>query len=84
MLIRFEVALFNQSINQSINQSSSSSSSILSLVTGTGIEFSLNMRPEDVGIYTGATIHTRNGLKMKIKERLNKVVKEESRKEALV
>jgi cytochrome P450 len=47
-------------------------------------EFSLNMRPEDVGIYTGATIHTRNGLKMKIRERLNKVVKEESKAEALV
>jgi len=47
-------------------------------------EFSLNMRPEDVGIYTGATIHTRNGLKMKIKERSSKVVKEESKIEALV
>ena len=51
-------------------------------------EFSLNMRPEDVGIYTGATIHTRNGLKMKIRERLVKegeeVVKEESKAAALV
>jgi cytochrome P450 len=32
-------------------------------------EFTLAMRPEDVGIYTGATIHTRNGLNMKVKKR---------------
>jgi cytochrome P450 len=29
-------------------------------------DFTLAMRPEDVGIYTGATIHTRNGLNMKV------------------
>jgi len=32
-------------------------------------EFSLAVKPEDVGIYTGATIHTRNGLMMNVKER---------------
>ena len=32
-------------------------------------DLSLAMKPEDVGIYTGATIHTRNGLYMTIKER---------------
>ncbi len=30
----------------------------------------LAMKPEDVGIYTGATIHTRNGLHMRIKNRV--------------
>jgi cytochrome P450 family 97 subfamily B polypeptide 3 len=29
----------------------------------------LAMKPEDVGIYTGATIHTRNGLHMRVTER---------------
>ena len=32
-------------------------------------DLSLAMKPEDVGIYTGATIHTRNGLYMTVKER---------------
>lgn len=32
-------------------------------------DFELDIRPEDVGIYTGATIHTRNGLMMKVKHR---------------
>eukprot|EP01036_Dinobryon_divergens_P029748 gene29748-38888_t len=32
-------------------------------------DFSLAIKPEDVGIYTGATIHTRNGLMMKISKR---------------
>jgi cytochrome P450 family 97 subfamily B polypeptide 3 len=35
-------------------------------------EFSLDCRPEDVGIYTGATIHTRNGLLMKVRHRSTK------------
>ena len=30
----------------------------------------LAMKPEDVGIYTGDTIHTRNGLHMHVKERV--------------
>ena len=33
-------------------------------------DFSLDMKPEEVGIYTGATIHTRNGLNMKVKRRI--------------
>ena len=33
-------------------------------------DFSLAIKPEEVGIYTGATIHTRNGLMMKVKERI--------------
>jgi cytochrome P450 len=32
-------------------------------------EISLDMKPEDVGMFTGATIHTRNGLFMKFKKR---------------
>lgn len=32
-------------------------------------DFKLDIRPEDVGIYTGATIHTRNGLLMKVGNR---------------
>ena len=32
-------------------------------------DVSLATRPEDVGMYTGATIHTRNGLKMFVKRR---------------
>jgi cytochrome P450 family 97 subfamily B polypeptide 3 len=32
-------------------------------------DFKLAIRPEDVGIYTGATIHTRNGLMMTVTER---------------
>ena len=32
-------------------------------------DFTLDIRPQDVGIYTGATIHTRNGLLMKIRQR---------------
>jgi cytochrome P450 len=32
-------------------------------------DFSLAVKPEEVGVYTGATIHTRNGLPMFIKER---------------
>lgn len=35
----------------------------------------LNTKPEDVGIYTGATIHTRNGLMMKIKQRRTEKVR---------
>jgi len=33
-------------------------------------DLSLDIKPEDVGIYTGATIHTRNGLMMKAKKRV--------------
>lgn len=33
-------------------------------------DFELATRPEDVGIYTGATIHTRNGLMINVKERV--------------
>jgi hypothetical protein len=33
-------------------------------------DLTLAMRPEDVGMYTGATIHTRNGLYMTVKERV--------------
>ena len=32
-------------------------------------DFSLAVNPEEVGIYTGATIHTRNGLMMRVKRR---------------
>jgi len=32
-------------------------------------DFNLAIKPEDVGIYTGATIHTRNGLMMKVSNR---------------
>ena len=32
-------------------------------------DFSLAVKPEEVGIYTGATIHTRNGLMMRVKRR---------------
>lgn len=32
-------------------------------------DLKLDIKPEDVGIYTGATIHTRNGLMMKVKRR---------------
>ena len=32
-------------------------------------DFEFAMDPKDVGIYTGATIHTRNGLKMRVKKR---------------
>ena len=34
-------------------------------------DFKLAVRPEDVGVYTGATIHTRNGLMMKVSARAN-------------
>lgn len=33
-------------------------------------EFELATKPEDVGFYTGATIHTRNGLYMKFRRRV--------------
>lgn len=33
-------------------------------------EFELAMRPEDVGFFTGATIHTRNGLRMRVRRRV--------------
>ena len=33
-------------------------------------DFQLATRPEEVGIYTGATIHTRNGLKMTVTNRV--------------
>jgi len=36
-------------------------------------EFSLAVSPQDVGIYTGATIHTRNGLMMTVRERPSQV-----------
>jgi cytochrome P450 len=32
-------------------------------------EFELATPPESVGMYTGATIHTRNGLMMRVRER---------------
>lgn len=34
-------------------------------------EFELTIRPEEVGFYTGATIHTRNGLPMRVKKRVS-------------
>lgn len=34
-------------------------------------DFSLAVRPEDVGMFTGATIHTRNGLMMKVTRRVD-------------
>ncbi|KAJ1406966.1 hypothetical protein B484DRAFT_337381, partial [Ochromonadaceae sp. CCMP2298] len=34
-------------------------------------DFQMAMRPEDVGVQTGATIHTRNGLKMRVSHRRN-------------
>lgn len=33
-------------------------------------EFELAIKPEEVGFYTGATIHTRNGLPMRVKKRV--------------
>lgn len=33
-------------------------------------EFELTIKPEEVGFYTGATIHTRNGLPMRVKKRV--------------
>ncbi len=36
-------------------------------------DFKLAIRPEDVGYYTAATIHTKNGLMMKISKRNSKV-----------
>lgn len=33
-------------------------------------DFELTIRPEEVGFYTGATIHTRNGLPMRVKKRV--------------
>ncbi|CAB1105090.1 unnamed protein product [Ectocarpus sp. CCAP 1310/34] len=33
-------------------------------------EFELMIEPEEVGFYTGATIHTRNGLPMRVKKRV--------------
>lgn len=33
-------------------------------------EFELMIKPEEVGFYTGATIHTRNGLPMRVKKRV--------------
>lgn len=32
-------------------------------------EFELTVKPEEVGFYTGATIHTRHGLPMRVKKR---------------
>lgn len=32
-------------------------------------DFELTVKPEEVGFYTGATIHTRNGLPMRITKR---------------
>ena len=36
-------------------------------------DFQLATRPEEVGIYTGATIHTRNGLKMTVTNRVSMI-----------
>lgn len=36
-------------------------------------DFQLATRPEEVGIYTGATIHTRNGLKMTVTNRVDMI-----------
>lgn len=33
-------------------------------------EFELTIKPEEVGFYTGATIHTRNGLPMRVRKRV--------------
>lgn len=33
-------------------------------------DFELTIKPEEVGFYTGATIHTRNGLPMRVKKRV--------------
>ncbi|CAN0167816.1 unnamed protein product [Hapterophycus canaliculatus] len=33
-------------------------------------DFELTVKPEEVGFYTGATIHTRNGLPMRVKKRV--------------
>lgn len=33
-------------------------------------EFELTIKPDEVGFYTGATIHTRNGLPMRVKKRV--------------
>lgn len=33
-------------------------------------EFELTIKPEEVGFFTGATIHTRNGLPMRVKKRV--------------
>ena len=38
-------------------------------VTLRDFNFALATKPEEVGIYTGATIHTRNGLMMKVTRR---------------
>lgn len=32
-------------------------------------DFELAIKPEEVGFFTGATIHTRNGLPMRVKKR---------------
>lgn len=33
-------------------------------------EFDLAIKPEEVGFFTGATIHTRNGLPMRVRKRV--------------
>lgn len=33
-------------------------------------DFELTVKPEEVGFFTGATIHTRNGLPMRVKKRV--------------
>lgn len=33
-------------------------------------DFELTVKPEEVGFYTGATIHTRHGLPMRVKKRV--------------
>lgn len=33
-------------------------------------DFELTVKPEEVGFYTGATIHTRHGLPMQVKKRV--------------
>lgn len=45
---------------------------------------SLDIKPEDVGIYTGATIHTRNGLMMKVKRRAAGMARQSQRKDVAV
>eukprot|EP01038_Epipyxis_sp_PR26KG_P008230 gene8230-11138_t len=45
-------------------------------------DFTLAIKPEDVGIYTGATIHTRNGLMMNVKRRSKTSVIEKATEKA--
>lgn len=47
-------------------------------------EFELAIKPEEVGFFTGATIHTRNGLPMRVKKRCLSKDKESLEKESVV